>query len=86
MSVSFMFQLVDMLLEDFPKDRLLLKREVSKIKWDGTFSVAPSPPPPAHTEAVSDEKIRQYPVCVVCENGEEILADHVIMTVSLGMC
>uniref|UniRef100_A0A673KCJ3 Amine oxidase n=1 Tax=Sinocyclocheilus rhinocerous TaxID=307959 RepID=A0A673KCJ3_9TELE len=59
-----MFQLVDMLLEDFPKDRLLLKREVSKIKWDGSFSV--------------------YPVCVICENGEEILADHVIVTISLG--
>uniref|UniRef100_A0A671NTG6 Polyamine oxidase (exo-N4-amino) 1 n=1 Tax=Sinocyclocheilus anshuiensis TaxID=1608454 RepID=A0A671NTG6_9TELE len=51
-------------LNDFPKDRLLLKREVSKIKWDGSFSV--------------------YPVCVICENGEEILADHVIVTISLG--
>lgn len=84
MSVSLMFQLVDKLLEDFPKDCLLLKREVSKIKWDGTFSVAPSPT--AHTEAASDEKVRQYPVCIVCENGEEILADHIIVTISLGMC
>ncbi|CAM4718002.1 unnamed protein product [Leuciscus chuanchicus] len=79
---GLMFQLVDILLEDFPKDCLLLKREVSKIKWDGTFSVAPSPT--AHTEAASDEKVRQYPVCIVCENGEEILADHVIVTISLG--
>lgn len=79
---GLMFQLVDKLLEDFPKDCLLLKREVSKIKWDGTFSVAPSPT--AHTEAASDEKVRQYPVCIVCENGEEILADHIIVTISLG--
>ncbi|XP_067270246.1 polyamine oxidase (exo-N4-amino) 1 [Pseudorasbora parva] len=86
---GLMFQLVDMLLEDFPKDRLLLKREVSKIKWDGTFSVAPSPtqpphnePLPAHTETASDD--HKYPVCIVCENGEEILADHVIVTISLG--
>ncbi|XP_077078864.1 polyamine oxidase (exo-N4-amino) 1 isoform X2 [Siphateles boraxobius] len=79
---GLMFQLVDILLEDFPKDRLLLKREVSKIKWDGAFSVAPSPT--AHAEAASDEKVRQYPVCIVCENGEEILADHVIVTISLG--
>uniref|UniRef100_A0A8C2BTI9 Amine oxidase n=1 Tax=Cyprinus carpio TaxID=7962 RepID=A0A8C2BTI9_CYPCA len=67
---GLMFQLVDKLLEDFPKDRLLLKREVSKIKWDGSFSVAPA--------------LCQYPVCIVCENGEEILADHVIVTISLG--
>ncbi|XP_016367152.1 spermine oxidase-like isoform X2 [Sinocyclocheilus rhinocerous] len=81
-----MFQLVDMLLEDFPKDRLLLKREVSKIKWDGSFSVAPphNEPLPTHTESASQEKARQYPVCVICENGEEILADHVIVTISLG--
>lgn len=83
-----MFQLVDMLLEDFPKDRLLLKREVSKIKWDGSFSVSPPHDEPlhAHTGSVSEEKVRQYPVCIVCENGEEILADHVIVTISLGMC
>ncbi|XP_058639770.1 polyamine oxidase (exo-N4-amino) 1 [Onychostoma macrolepis] len=83
---GLMFQLVDMLLEDFPKDRLLLKREVSKIKWDGSFSVAPphNEPLPAPTESASEEKIHQYPVCIVCENGDEILADHVIVTISLG--
>ncbi|KAI2661832.1 Spermine oxidase [Labeo rohita] len=83
---GLMFQLVDMLLEDFPKDRLLLKREVSKIKWDGSFSVSPPRDEPlhAHTESASEEKVRQYPVCIVCENGEEILADHVIVTISLG--
>ncbi|XP_042617839.1 polyamine oxidase (exo-N4-amino) 1 isoform X2 [Cyprinus carpio] len=84
---GLMFQLVDKLLEDFPKDRLLLKREVSKIKWDGSFSVAPARDEPllsAHTESASEEKVCQYPVCIVCENGEEILADHVIVTISLG--
>ncbi|XP_043103576.1 polyamine oxidase (exo-N4-amino) 1 [Puntigrus tetrazona] len=83
---GLMFQLVDMLMEDFPKDRLVLKREVNKIKWDGSFSVASAhnEPLPAHTESASQEKARRYPVCIVCENGEEILADHVIVTISLG--
>uniref|UniRef100_A0A673LV65 Amine oxidase n=1 Tax=Sinocyclocheilus rhinocerous TaxID=307959 RepID=A0A673LV65_9TELE len=84
---GFMFQLVDKLLEDFPKDRLLLKREVSKIKWDGSFCVAPPHDElllSAHTESPSEEKLCQYPVCIVCENGEEIVADHVIVTISLG--
>uniref|UniRef100_A0A672PLS7 Polyamine oxidase (exo-N4-amino) 1 n=1 Tax=Sinocyclocheilus grahami TaxID=75366 RepID=A0A672PLS7_SINGR len=54
---------------------------ISKIKWDGSFSVAPphNEPLPTHTESASQEKARQYPVCVICENGEEILADHVIV-------
>ncbi|XP_073675689.1 polyamine oxidase (exo-N4-amino) 1 [Garra rufa] len=83
---GLMFQLVDMLLEDFPKDCLLLKREVSTIKWDGSFSAAlpHDEPLPANTESATEEKVRQYPVCIVCENGEEILADHVIVTISLG--
>ncbi|KAA0714219.1 Spermine oxidase [Triplophysa tibetana] len=88
---GLMFRLVDMLLEDFPKERLLMKREVSKIKWDGSFSAVKDVPAPpsdeslsAHTEAVSEGNVRQYPVCIVCENGEEILTDHVIVTVSLG--
>ncbi|XP_051964679.1 polyamine oxidase (exo-N4-amino) 1 [Xyrauchen texanus] len=88
---GLMFQLVNMLLEDFPKDRVLLKREVSKIRWDGAFSAGKDMQPVPHdepltaqTESISEGTVRQFPVCVVCENGEEILADHVIVTVSLG--
>ncbi|XP_051524160.1 spermine oxidase-like [Myxocyprinus asiaticus] len=88
---GLMLQLVNMLQEDFPKDRVLLKREVSKIRWDGSFSAGkdmqPVPhdePLTAHTESISEGTVRQFPVCVVCENGEVILADHVIVTVSLG--
>lgn len=32
-----MFQMVEKLVEDFPKECLLLNKAVSKIKWDGAF-------------------------------------------------
>ncbi|XP_036435080.1 polyamine oxidase (exo-N4-amino) 1 isoform X2 [Colossoma macropomum] len=66
---GFMFQIVEKLAEDFPKERLLLNKAVRKIEWDGSFP---------GTEGL------EYPVRVVCEDGAEILADHVIVTVSLG--
>lgn len=65
-----MFQIVEKLAEDFPKERLLLNKAVGKIEWDGSFPGA-------------DGQV--YPVRLLCEDGgEEILADHVIVTVSLG--
>ncbi|KAG7487775.1 hypothetical protein MATL_G00027100 [Megalops atlanticus] len=64
-----MFQLVEKLLEDFPKETLLMNRPVSKIEWDGSFSSV-------------DEK--QYPVCLVFEDEEKMLADHVVVTISVG--
>ncbi|XP_030640216.1 polyamine oxidase (exo-N4-amino) 1 [Chanos chanos] len=64
-----MFQLVDILLEDFPKDQLLLSKAVCEIDWDGSFS---------------SENGREYPVRIGTENGEDILADHVVVTISLG--
>ncbi|KAL7828674.1 hypothetical protein SRHO_G00323080 [Serrasalmus rhombeus] len=66
---GFMFQVVEKLAENFPKERLLLNKAVRKIEWDGSFP---------------DTKGLEYPVRVVCEDGAEILADHVIVTVSLG--
>lgn len=64
-----MFHIVDRLMEDIPKGSLLQNKAVSKIKWDSSFT---------------GEEGREYPVCVVCEDGDEILADHVIITISLG--
>uniref|UniRef100_A0A8B9JGX9 Polyamine oxidase (exo-N4-amino) 1 n=1 Tax=Astyanax mexicanus TaxID=7994 RepID=A0A8B9JGX9_ASTMX len=66
---SCMFQMVEKLAEDVPKERLLLNKAVSKIEWDGSFSGTDS---------------QVYPVRVLCGDGGEILADHVIVTVSLG--
>ncbi|XP_063056321.1 peroxisomal N(1)-acetyl-spermine/spermidine oxidase-like [Engraulis encrasicolus] len=64
-----MFSLITKLLEDFPKDRLLLDRPVTQISWDGGFC---------------DDEKRLYPVNIECENGEKILCDHVVVTFSLG--
>ncbi|KAL2090090.1 hypothetical protein ACEWY4_014778 [Coilia grayii] len=64
-----MFPLIAKLLEDFPKDCLLLDRPVVKISWDGSFC---------------DHDKRLYPVSVECENGEKFLCDHVVVTFSLG--
>ncbi|XP_076134099.1 polyamine oxidase (exo-N4-amino) 1 [Alosa pseudoharengus] len=64
-----MFLLTEKLLGDFPKERLLLRKAVLKINWDGCFS--------------GDES-RVYPVCIECENGDKFLCDHVVVTVSLG--
>lgn len=64
-----MFQLPEVLLADFPKERLLLNRPVMKIIWDSSFT---------------GDDGRVYPVSVECENGEKFLCDHVVVTFSLG--
>ncbi|XP_072537745.1 polyamine oxidase (exo-N4-amino) 1 isoform X2 [Salminus brasiliensis] len=66
---GFMFQMVETLAENFPEERLLLNKTVAKIEWDGSFP---------GTDSLA------YPVRVVCEDGQQILADHVIVTISLG--
>ncbi|XP_053479899.1 polyamine oxidase (exo-N4-amino) 1 [Ictalurus furcatus] len=55
---GLMFQMVEKLVEDFPKECLLLNKAVSKIKWDGAFC---------------GKEGRVYPVCVVCEDRDEIM-------------
>lgn len=64
-----MFSVITKLLEDFPKDRLLMDRPVTQISWDGCFC---------------DHENRLYPISIECENGEKILCDHVVVTFSLG--
>ncbi|XP_048393056.1 peroxisomal N(1)-acetyl-spermine/spermidine oxidase-like isoform X2 [Stegostoma tigrinum] len=62
-------RLLQKLLEVIPKEKLLLERPVKQIQWDGNFEL---------------EDTSQYPVRVVCKDGTHILADHVIITISLG--
>ncbi|XP_043554065.1 peroxisomal N(1)-acetyl-spermine/spermidine oxidase-like isoform X2 [Chiloscyllium plagiosum] len=61
--------LLQKLLEVIPEEKLLLERPVKQIQWDGNFI---------------SEDTSLYPVRVVCEDGNHILADHVIVTISLG--
>ncbi|XP_038640472.1 peroxisomal N(1)-acetyl-spermine/spermidine oxidase-like isoform X2 [Scyliorhinus canicula] len=61
--------LLQKLLEVIPKEKLLLEKPVKQIQWNGSFQW---------------EDGSLYPVRVVCEDGDHILADHVIVTISLG--
>ncbi|GCB68401.1 hypothetical protein scyTo_0012279, partial [Scyliorhinus torazame] len=61
--------LLQKLLEVIPKEKLLLEKPVKQIQWNGSFQW---------------EGGSLYPVRVVCEDGDQILADHVIVTISLG--
>ncbi|XP_039631299.1 peroxisomal N(1)-acetyl-spermine/spermidine oxidase-like [Polypterus senegalus] len=67
-----MHRIVENLLRDFPKENILLSTQVTKIEWNGSF------------QSSEEEEENQYPVRVLCEGGKEILADHVLLTISLG--
>ncbi|XP_028668897.2 polyamine oxidase (exo-N4-amino) 1 isoform X1 [Erpetoichthys calabaricus] len=67
-----MHQIVENLLRDFPKENILLSTQVTKIEWNGSF------------QGSEEEEENQYPVRVLCEGGKEILADHVLLTISVG--
>ncbi|KAM5153168.1 peroxisomal N(1)-acetyl-spermine/spermidine oxidase-like [Mantella aurantiaca] len=62
--------LLDMLIAQLPPNSLRCRKPVRCIQWEG------SPSPVIRTS--------KYPVKVLCEDGEEFPADHVIATVSLG--
>ncbi|XP_067894269.1 peroxisomal N(1)-acetyl-spermine/spermidine oxidase-like [Heterodontus francisci] len=61
--------LLQKLLEVIPKKKLLLEKSVKQILWNGSFE---------------SEDGSLHPVRVVCEDGDQILADHAIVTISLG--
>ncbi|XP_078089355.1 peroxisomal N(1)-acetyl-spermine/spermidine oxidase-like [Mustelus asterias] len=61
--------LLQKLLEVVPKEKLLLEKPAKQIQWNRSFE---------------SEDGSLYPVRVLCEDGDQILADHVIVTISLG--
>ncbi|XP_030065348.1 peroxisomal N(1)-acetyl-spermine/spermidine oxidase [Microcaecilia unicolor] len=61
---------IDVLLRNLPVNVLKCKKTVKCIHW-------------ADSPGTSNKSI-SHPVRVICEDGEEFLADHVIITVSLG--
>ncbi|XP_062927555.1 peroxisomal N(1)-acetyl-spermine/spermidine oxidase-like isoform X2 [Mobula hypostoma] len=61
--------LLQKLLEAIPREKLLLKKPIKQIQWNGSFESGGS---------------SVYSVRVVCEDGDHILADHIIVSISLG--
>ncbi|XP_059843727.1 peroxisomal N(1)-acetyl-spermine/spermidine oxidase-like [Hypanus sabinus] len=61
--------LLQKLLEAIPREILLLKKPINQIQWNGSFESG---------------DVSMYPVRVVCEDGDHILADHIIVSISLG--
>uniref|UniRef100_A0A671SGG4 Zgc:66484 n=1 Tax=Sinocyclocheilus anshuiensis TaxID=1608454 RepID=A0A671SGG4_9TELE len=62
---------LDVLLTDLPSGTIQCSAPVKSIRWDLVRK--------GHCEN------QRYPVQVVCENGQSFEADHVIVTVSLGV-
>uniref|UniRef100_A0A671SEX4 Zgc:66484 n=1 Tax=Sinocyclocheilus anshuiensis TaxID=1608454 RepID=A0A671SEX4_9TELE len=63
--------ILDVLLTDLPSGSIQCSAPVKSIRWDLVRK--------GHCEN------QRYPVQVVCENGQSFEADHVIVTVSLGV-
>ncbi|GCB68403.1 peroxisomal N(1)-acetyl-spermine/spermidine oxidase-like [Scyliorhinus torazame] len=68
-SPGFFPKLISCLMEDIPREKLLLEKPVKQIQWNENFESCDG---------------TTHPIKVVCEDGEFFLADHVIVTVSLG--
>ncbi|XP_028915736.1 peroxisomal N(1)-acetyl-spermine/spermidine oxidase isoform X1 [Ornithorhynchus anatinus] len=64
--------LTDCVMTSLSKDILLFNRPVKTIHWNGSFQEENLPG-------------QTFPVRVECEDGEQFLADHVIVTVPLGV-
>ena len=65
-------KLVDLLCKDIPSQCIGLNKRVTQIKWT----------PPHHKQAPPTD---HTPVTVQCDDGSVYSADHVIITVSLGV-
>ncbi|XP_077129217.1 peroxisomal N(1)-acetyl-spermine/spermidine oxidase-like isoform X2 [Ranitomeya variabilis] len=62
--------LLDGLLDQLPSNSLRCHKPVQCVQWEGSSS--------------SISKVSKHAVNVLCEDGEQFPADHVIVTVSLG--
>lgn len=64
--------LIKHMMNELPKDIVLFNKPVKCIHWNSIHSRASS-------------KGRTCPVAVECFNGETFEADHIILTIPLGM-
>lgn len=84
---SGFINIVEILAQDIPKSVIQLNKPVKRIYWNGSFKKE------IHClnntflnhNLDGQEEEEGYQVWVECEDGEFILADHVIVTMSLGV-
>ncbi|XP_050965871.1 spermine oxidase isoform X1 [Labeo rohita] len=76
-------KIIEILAQDIPSRVLRLSKPVRRIHWNCSSH---------DTEEIvdqvdhnQDQRPSHSPVCVECEDGECLLADHVIVTASLGV-
>lgn len=76
-------KVVEILAQDIPSRILRLSKPVRRVHWNCSFQDAKEITDQAdHNQ---DERPSPAPVCVECEDGECLPADHVIVTASLGV-
>ena len=67
----------DVLYHNLPAESVYFRHEVIKIDWMGSTQASSSP--------LMENSSISCPVTVTCSNGNKFTADHVIITVSLGV-
>uniref|UniRef100_A0A4W4FR84 Amine oxidase domain-containing protein n=1 Tax=Electrophorus electricus TaxID=8005 RepID=A0A4W4FR84_ELEEL len=66
--------ILDVFLESLPLQTILMSKPVKSIQWD------------LNKKSLGTEsRERSHPIKIICENEESFEADHVIVTVSLGV-
>ncbi|XP_059821672.1 spermine oxidase [Hypanus sabinus] len=86
---SGFINIVEILAQDIPKSVIQLTKPVKRIYWNGSFKkeihCINSTFLNHNLDGQEEEEEEGYQVWVECEDGEFILADHVIVTMSLGV-
>ncbi|XP_062903175.1 spermine oxidase [Mobula hypostoma] len=84
---SGFINIVEILARDIPKSVIQLNKPVKRIYWNGSFKkeIHYINSTLLNHNLDGQEEEEGYQVWVECEDGEFILADHVIVTMSLGV-
>lgn len=78
-------RVAELLAAGFPPHVIRLGKPVRCVHWDLQARASAPPGPEIEPRQGAPEEGAPWPVAVECEDGELIPADHVIVTVSLGV-